>query len=259
MAPGRRGRPPGGSSSSSTNNPRAAAGQGTLAFGGRNNKITKPSLPPPPSSHNNKKPSSKLSSSSSEQQQQQKQRQVKGLTARDGAKEGEEEEEGDEGTVKNRDLLAVGVSREEEVNEKKEKAIAIRETMSKKEEEEGIIVDPLEEKAKKVPDSAVKRYWREKEAERKAPRVHQTTLSLHEKILRHFDLSSQFGPCVGIPRVRRWKRAEGLGLRPPIEVLAVLVKGDEEYGHGRGRGDGDGKDRQRAFMDGLLGGSAVVG
>lgn len=45
--------------------------------------------------------------------------------------------------------------------------------------------------------------------------------------------------------MRRWKRAEGLGLKPPIEVLAVLVR--EEKG------------MERAFMDGLLGGSAVVG
>lgn len=75
--------------------------------------------------------------------------------------------------------------------------------------------------------------------------VHQKSLSLHEKILRHFDLSSQYGPCVGISRLRRWKRAQGLGLAPPIEVLAVLVR--EEAG------------MERAFMDGLLGGSAVVG
>lgn len=76
--------------------------------------------------------------------------------------------------------------------------------------------------------------------------MHQQQLSVHEKILRHFDLSSQYGPCVGIPRVRRWKRAEGLGLKPPIEVLAVLLK-EREGGEGK----------ERAFMDGLLGGSAV--
>lgn len=78
--------------------------------------------------------------------------------------------------------------------------------------------------------------------------MHQQQLSLQEKILRHFDLSSQYGPCIGIPRVRRWKRAEGLGLKPPIEVLAVLVK-ETEVGEGK----------ERAFMDGLLGGSAVAG
>jgi DNA polymerase delta subunit 4 len=42
--------------------------------------------------------------------------------------------------------------------------------------------------------------------------------------------------------MRRWKRAEGLGLKPPIEVLAVLIR---EEGMGN-------KVAERAFMDGLL-------
>lgn len=67
---------------------------------------------------------------------------------------------------------------------------------------------------------------------------------MDEKILRHFDLSTQYGvcnaitstytlhnllihtiqPCIGITRVRRWRRANMLDLDPPIEVLAVLLK-----------------------------------
>ncbi|KAA6406703.1 MAG: hypothetical protein FRX48_09426 [Lasallia pustulata] len=81
-----------------------------------------------------------------------------------------------------------------------------------------------EERAAKVSEAQIKRYWKGKEDERKAPRVHQQDLSLHEKILRHFDLSSQYGPCIGIARMKRWKRAQNLGLEPPIEVLAVLLK-----------------------------------
>ena len=61
-----------------------------------------------------------------------------------------------------------------------------------------------------------------------SPLVHQKSLSLPEKILRHFDLSSQYGPCIGISRLKRWKRAESLSLNPPIEVLAVLMKLEEE-------------------------------
>ncbi|KAL2044348.1 hypothetical protein N7G274_003053 [Stereocaulon virgatum] len=101
---------------------------------------------------------------------------------------------------------------------------------------------PVEEKAKKIPEAQIRRYWKAKEDERIAPRVHQQGLSLNEKILRHFDLSSQYGPCVGIPRMRRWKRAEGLGLKPPVEVLAVLMR---EEGNGNAVSE-------RAFMDGLL-------
>lgn len=31
-------------------------------------------------------------------------------------------------------------------------------------------------------------------------------------------------PCVGLTRTKRWHRAQRLGLNPPIEVLAVLLK-----------------------------------
>ncbi|KAH0541291.1 hypothetical protein FGG08_004215 [Glutinoglossum americanum] len=81
-----------------------------------------------------------------------------------------------------------------------------------------------EEDAAKVSDAQVIEYWKSVEDERKAPRVHQQDLSIHEKILRHFDISSQYGPCIGIARMKRWKRANGLGLRPPIQVLAVLLQ-----------------------------------
>lgn len=99
-----------------------------------------------------------------------------------------------------------------------------------------------EEKGGKVSEAQVKRYWKGKEEERIAPRVHQQGLGVNEKILRHFDLSSQYGPCIGIPRMKRWKRAETLGLKPPTEVLAVLLK-EEKSGNGKA---------ERAFMEGLL-------
>ena len=50
-----------------------------------------------------------------------------------------------------------------------------------------------EEKGSKVSDAQVKRYWKGKEDERISPRVHQQGLGVNEKILRHFDLSSQYG------------------------------------------------------------------
>jgi len=81
-----------------------------------------------------------------------------------------------------------------------------------------------EQRARKVKDSQVKAYWRKKEQERKSPRVHQESLSLDEKILREWDMSGQYGPCIGIARLKRWKRANMLGLQPPIEVLNVLLK-----------------------------------
>lgn len=50
-----------------------------------------------------------------------------------------------------------------------------------------------EAQARKVKDTEIKRYWRNKESERKAPRVHQEGLSVHEKILREWDMSGQYG------------------------------------------------------------------
>jgi DNA polymerase delta subunit 4 len=77
---------------------------------------------------------------------------------------------------------------------------------------------------------------------------------LHEKILRHFDLSSQFGSCIGITRLSRWKRAEGLGLDPPLEVLAVLLR-EAEGSKAKGRSQGCGT---LAYIDELGGGRVGV-
>ncbi|KAL8335371.1 hypothetical protein RB598_009527 [Gaeumannomyces tritici] len=91
-----------------------------------------------------------------------------------------------------------------------------------------VVKSAAELEAEQVSDAQVRRYWRSLESRRLAPRVHQGDLDVDEKVLRYFDVSSQYGPCIGISRIRRWNRAERLGLRPPIEVLAILLK--EEKG-----------------------------
>lgn len=97
--------------------------------------------------------------------------------------------------------------------------------------------------ARKISANQIHQYWRNKEAERLAPRVHQQDLSTHEKILREWDMSGQYGPCIGISRLKRWKRANLLKLNPPIEVLAVLFKEMD--------GDDPAKS-QRAHVDELM-------
>lgn len=37
-------------------------------------------------------------------------------------------------------------------------------------------------------------------------------------ILRVFDLTEDYGPCVGMNRLERWERADALGLDPPAAV-----------------------------------------
>ncbi|KAK2607539.1 hypothetical protein N8I77_006205 [Diaporthe amygdali] len=101
--------------------------------------------------------------------------------------------------------------------------------------------------AEKITDAQIKRYWKGVEAARIAKRVHQDDLSQAEKVLRYFDVSSQYGPCIGIPRAKRWHRAEKLGLNPPIEVLAVLLR-EEERGN---------KEIERAAMDRLMESTAI--
>lgn len=55
---------------------------------------------------------------------------------------------------------------------------------------------PDEDAARRISDAAIKRYWAAKEKQRTAPRVHQKDLSLHEKILREFDMSGHYGVSI---------------------------------------------------------------
>jgi len=106
---------------------------------------------------------------------------------------------------------------------------------------------PEEDAARRLTESSLHKYWAVKEARRKAPRVHQADLGVHEKMLREFDMSAHYGPCTGIARLTRWNRAQRLALDPPLEVLAVLLQEQERQG--------EAKDRlayQRSIVDGLL-------
>lgn len=44
-----------------------------------------------------------------------------------------------------------------------------------------------------------------------------------ENTLRQFDLDMRYGPCVGLSRLRRWERAQALGLQPPSCVRDLLT------------------------------------
>ncbi|KAF4978831.1 hypothetical protein FZEAL_4854 [Fusarium zealandicum] len=103
-------------------------------------------------------------------------------------------------------------------------------------------------RAEKVTDAQINKYWKSIEDQWTSPRLHQEGVTLSEKVLRYFDVSSQYGPCIGIPRMKRWKRADRLGLNPPVEVLAVLLN-EESKGS---------QTIERAHMDGILN-STVVG
>lgn len=50
----------------------------------------------------------------------------------------------------------------------------------------------------------------------------QTEISQAIKCLKLFDLTTKFGPFVGLSRTARWRRAQQFGLDPPPEILKVL-------------------------------------
>jgi len=108
----------------------------------------------------------------------------------------------------------------------------------------------VELKAEKVSAKEIERYWSKIDEARIAKvthKKHTAGLTTGEKVLRYFDVSSQYGPCIGMSRLKRWQRAEKLGLKPPIEVLAVLLR-EEASGN---------KDIERAHLDELMNSTAT--
>lgn len=62
----------------------------------------------------------------------------------------------------------------------------------------------VELRADKITDAHIKEHWKGIESQWSTPRVHQEGLSLSEKILRYFDVSSQYGvSCSMFPMVRK--------------------------------------------------------
>ncbi|CAI6275892.1 unnamed protein product [Periconia digitata] len=125
-------------------------------------------------------------------------------------------------------------------------AAIIQQTVQEEEHED----TPEEVEAKKTTPKAIRAYLEKEEKSHSiAPRAHQKDLSVEERMLRKFDLSGQYGPCTGIARLKRWKRAHRLGLEPSVEVLAVLLKEQE------------GKDKltvQKSYVDELLNSQAEI-
>lgn len=50
-----------------------------------------------------------------------------------------------------------------------------------------------EKRARKITETQIKKFWREKESDRLVPRVHQEDLGVHERVLRLWDISGEYG------------------------------------------------------------------
>ena len=220
--------------------------QSTLSF---NSRVTKPSAT---SNSSTKDLGKKIAAS--EQQHSEEPEKVQIVVPPASAAEDDKEEK--------------DISETEEVDIKGVKAEVVRLPKKSIEKSKG------EVDAEKVTDVRIKKYWKKEEESRLAPRgmsrpprhrssrltmvsfpVHQRSLTTNEKILRHFDLSTQYGPCIGISRMKRWKRAEGLGLNPPVEVMAVLLREQEED---RKKKKGEEGGWKRAYIEELLEGRTAI-
>ncbi|KAL6661009.1 hypothetical protein ACP70R_000393 [Stipagrostis hirtigluma subsp. patula] len=49
-----------------------------------------------------------------------------------------------------------------------------------------------------------------------------------EEALRRFDMDMAYGPCIGVTRLRRWERAEAMGLRPPPHLRDLILRHHED-------------------------------
>lgn len=56
-----------------------------------------------------------------------------------------------------------------------------------------------EARARKISEAQIKKFWRERESERLVPRVHQGDLDVHERVLRLWDVSGEFGVSWNTP------------------------------------------------------------
>ncbi|KAF2459193.1 DNA polymerase delta, subunit 4-domain-containing protein [Lineolata rhizophorae] len=240
---------------------KSRAGQTTLSFHGKPNKVTKPAAP---SLGKDAKPSSTASAEKGAPLVAPKAARLSSGTTTDESSvddsalaspvdiDVDEEEDRDQ-----EDLARAEQDESEEEDEHDMSGLSIETTgtagttgsmgatVAEKALLEQARAEPREEieaEAEKVSESRIKAYWREKEKARLAPRVHQEGLSVHEKVLREWDTSGQYGPCMGIPRIKRWKRAYKLNLNPPIEVLAVLLKEQES----------NNRRAQQAYIDVLM-------
>ena len=188
MAPGRRGRPAGSTknkTSTSSSNP-----QQRISFGGPNaaNKITKPSTLAGSGSNNAGKDGKKGKLSPS---QQKVVKEVVELQQEEDEAEAQVVEEKEEATA----AAATTAQEDQHLPLPQRHKHAARGPGPAPGPQAADPADETDALAAKVSEAQIRRFWAGKEASRIVGRVHQGGVGLHEKVLREWDLSSQFGVC----------------------------------------------------------------
>jgi len=77
----------------------------------------------------------------------------------------------------------------------------------------------LELQAEKITDAQIKKYWKSIENQWTTPRLHQEGVSQSEKVLRYFDVSSQYG----VSQLDSCYNAEANPHSPVLACLACSV------------------------------------
>eukprot|EP00230_Micromonas_polaris_P008402 CAMPEP_0117632948 /NCGR_PEP_ID=MMETSP0802-20121206/4865_1 /TAXON_ID=38833 /ORGANISM="Micromonas sp., Strain CCMP2099" /LENGTH=109 /DNA_ID=CAMNT_0005437447 /DNA_START=31 /DNA_END=360 /DNA_ORIENTATION=+ len=54
------------------------------------------------------------------------------------------------------------------------------------------------------------------------------TMEAYLNILKLFDMTSKFGPALGLTRLERWDRADKLELNPPQDVWKILTEASDD-------------------------------
>jgi len=155
--------------------------QATLSFHGKQNKVTKAGTTP--SAKTNKKDPALYEDIARAEVKVEAEPEAEEPTTADAAIQQQADEEaetlhGDDSTATVEGVLG-GRAQESEVGATGGKGA-------------GWVADE-EAQARKISDIQIKRYWKDKEAERLAPRVHQEDLTVFEKVLREWDMSGQYG------------------------------------------------------------------
>ncbi|EMD39333.1 hypothetical protein CERSUDRAFT_112972 [Gelatoporia subvermispora B] len=97
-------------------------------------------------------------------------------------------------------------------------------------EEEPVKTERLVVKVEKgTPESWRRHYGVVREKMGHLQPIHAKGETMIHHILRVFDLSYEYGPCIGVTRMQRWERAEVLGLKPPPEVKEILESKGPEF------------------------------
>ncbi|ESK87575.1 dna polymerase subunit delta-4 [Moniliophthora roreri MCA 2997] len=55
------------------------------------------------------------------------------------------------------------------------------------------------------------------------PPIHAEGKNRVHHTLNVFDMTYEYGPCMGLTRLERWERANAMGLNPPVEIREILL------------------------------------